>query len=278
MIKFGLSSRLTYNNPTLNKKLVIEYPLTIEFEIDRNISNSLNTATFRIYNLASDTRDILIRDFFQLVDQNKQPVSYQQIKFEAGYDKKLFTIFQGNLLQAYPYRNNTEIISFLSCGDGHYSVANSYTNYAINRGESNNEVIKRLTNDLAGGGILSIGAISNVDGQIQKGTAFSGFTRDVIRDNFKDSLFIDMETINYLNDNDSIKTGTEPRKFDSSTGLLSTPILQKSIISFDTLLEPAVRLGELIDVETTINTRFNGQYRVDGLKHSGTISGSVMSD
>ena len=273
--KFGLTWHLIFRNPSQNEQIEISYPLTIEFNIDRAISNSTNTASIRIKNLEEKTRDKFQFDHYRLVDFDKTLKNYKQVILQAGYNGNLTTIFAGNLLQGYSYREGTDIITFMNCGDGAYAVANSYSNFTINRGQSNQDLIKNLINDLTGTGTLSVGAISNVDGNIQKAQTVSSYTSDAINTINDVKLTIDLEKVNLLKTYDVID---EVTLINSDTGLLTTPIRENSYISFDMLFEPKIKLGQLAEINSIINPVYNGQYKVYGIRHTGTISEKVASN
>jgi hypothetical protein len=272
--KFGLTWLLTFRNPSQSEQIEISYPLTIEFNIERNISNSLNTASIRIKNLEESIRNKFQFDHYRLVDFDKSLKNYKQIILQAGYDGNLTTIFAGNLLQGYSYRAGVDIITFMNCGDGAYAVANSYSNFTINRGQSTNDLIKNLINDLTGTGTVNVGAIANVDGNIKKAQTISNYTSEIF-DKINDAkLTIDLEKINLLKTYDVID---EITLIDGDSGLLTTPIRENSYINFDMLFEPKIKLGQLIKINSSINPVYNGQYKVYGVKHSGTISKSANS-
>lgn len=44
------------------------------------------------------------------------------------------------------------------------------------------------------------------------------------------------------------------------------------------IFEPRIVVGQVIEIQSRIAPMFNGQYKLYGLKHSGTISGAVAGD
>ena len=69
--------------------VTIQPPYTIEFSIKREILATAQTATFKIYNLAEKTRDVIYKEWFNGAD-------YASIQFRAGYENQFVPlIFKG---------------------------------------------------------------------------------------------------------------------------------------------------------------------------------------
>ena len=65
---------------------------------------------------------------------------------------------------------------------------------------------------------------------------------------------------------------------NTKTGLLGTPILQGAFLTVETILEPRIKVGQLVEIESSYNTAFNGQYKVIGIRHIGVISEAVSGE
>ena len=96
-----------------NKAIEISSPLTIEFDITRNTSSTLNSASFRLYNLNPTNRDIIYRNRTSIQTIRNR----QRVVLKAGYrsfgnpideDSGLSTIFIGDLLEAYSWPKNSD--------------------------------------------------------------------------------------------------------------------------------------------------------------------------
>jgi len=121
----------------------------------------------------------------------------------------------------------------------------------------------------------------------QKDITVQGSCMDVLRNYFGPKVFIDNATVNYLNEDEYARASLV--KISSQTGLLGTPRQANKVVYVDILFQPGIRCGQLITLdsiegaiyEQTLNKmppknpNFNGDYRVMGITHKGTISGSV---
>lgn len=250
----------------------IDYPLTVEFSIERTTSSSLNSGTFSIINLAQQTQEILAKDMFNNNDFGTG-LQRRKVIFQAGY-QELSTIFVGDLLEGWTERNDTEIITRLRCQDGAYEAYNSYTNTTFQGSTSMNDIFNSLLQNLG----LQKGVVGNINENQNpiRGAVYNGNTFELLRDNFNNRVFIDLDQVNLLGDEECI-LGQVP-VISSQTGLLGVPKRQDTYIIVDIIFEPRIVTGQIIEIQSDIDPRFNGQWKVQGIKHSGTISGAVGGD
>ena len=82
-----------------------------------------------------------------------------------------------------------------------------------------------------------------------------------------------MKTINIMKPNEVIE-GFVPLINDAS-GLLATPQRKDATLSINMIFEPRLLIGQVIEIQSSIAPQFDGQYKIYGLKHSGTISDSI---
>lgn len=264
---------------------VISYPLTLEFQIKRDSLYSINSSTFRIYNLGQPTRNLIY------LDQFNQGLVFRSLKLLAGYGTTLSTVFNGNVKFAQSYREEkgvnfiTEIEGF----DFGWAAVNAQSNFNLSPGVDapvidSPLVINRLIKDLQAtvpkGSNLSIGAISN---QFNKGgnayqTWDRGFmvanpTWPKIQEITQNNSYIDNGKV-YVLFEDDVFDG-ELTVIDSSTGILGTPKKSNQRIDVETLFEPRLQIGQQIQLKSASLSQFNGNYKVIGLEHRGIISGAV---
>lgn len=250
----------------------IDYPLTIQFDIERTTSSSPNYGNFRITNLAQTTYERLAKDMYNINDFGSGK-EYRQVIFSAGY-QELSTIFQGSLVEGWTERSGTEIITHLRCQDGLYQIANAYTSQTFQAGTSMNDIFKTLLQDLG----LQQGIVGTIPENQSplRAAAYNGNTFQLLRDNFNNRVFIDLEKT-YLLADDEVILGQVPL-ISSETGLLGVPRRQNTYIQVDIIFEPRIQIGQIVEVVSKIDPRFNGQWKVQGIKHSGTISGAIGGD
>lgn len=248
------------------KAIEITDPLTCQFDIQRNAAASLNNGTFKIYNLSPTNRNQL---FQARVNAARIGGKSKKVVFQGGYDN-LTTCFIGNVLEAYSYRQGVDIITVISCQDGGHSAYTSKISTTIEAGTSFFDTLKTLFGSMSG---MSIGAIGNIEGSHKKPVALFGSSFYLLRKNYGDEFFIDLSKMNWLKANEYIKNkgGLVPR-INSQTGLLGTPILQGTLLIVNMLFEPRINVANLVDIESSINPQFNGQFKVLGVSHNGIIS------
>lgn len=252
--------------------LEIDYPLTVEFDIERNTSSSINTGTFSITNLSPKTSSRLAKDFYN-IDDISSGKEKRQVFFQAGYEKNLSMCFAGTLMEGFTDRRGTETITHLRAQDGAYEAYNAFTSTTFAPNTTPQSIFDVLLTDLG----LKKGAVGNLNQNTPlRAVSFNGNTFELLQDNFDNRVFIDLQTVNLLNP-DEVIAGQVPL-ISSETGLLGVPRRQQTNIVVDMIFEPRIKVGQVVEVKSTIDPRFNGQFKVQGIKHSGMISGAVGGD
>ena len=258
-----------------NGFIEIDYPFTIEFDIYRSTSGTSNTAYFSIYNLGDEARRELVKDRFTQND-NANGRQRRAVYFFAGYGGNLNVVFGGNLVEAYTERSGPDIITRIEAQDNLYEIANAISSHTLAKSQKYEEVLDILIKDLG----LKKGAIGNV---VSGGTRSRGFvvlnnTYDEIRKlvGSEDEVFVDNGVINILKTNEYIKAFVP--LISNETGLLGVPRRNEGTVMIDILFEPALVVGQLVSVISEIDSRFDGEYKIISIQHTGTISGSVDGD
>lgn len=247
------------------KAIEIADPLTCEFNIERNANSSLNNATFKIYNLKKSNSNQITQNRYSVVNSKGER---KRLFFKAGY-KELSLCFTGSILEAYPYRQGSDIITFINAQDGGFESYSSFINTTLTAGTTFLDAFKTLAQGMG----LNIGAIGETEGSFKRGKALIGNNFSLLSKDFKDEFFIDLGTINKLKVNEYIKgKGVGVIQITSKTGLLGTPILQGTRLVVEMLFEPRINIGNLVDIKSDINPKFDGQYKVIGISHNGIIS------
>ena len=264
-MKFERTYKLTIGTNDGLGDIIIEPPLTIIFEAVRNSSGAAATLQLAIYNLAYSTRRRIFQDGYVSFD-------YKPIKLEAGYGGNLSTIFQGNYTNASSVREGDNIVTHITSMDGGWDTINVKTYTTLAAGANAKDITTRLAGDFQH---VKLGKISTIQEQqsFGRGLVLEGNTWDLIRTYTNNSAFIDLETFNSLAPNDAIQ-GAIPL-IDASSGLLSTPRREGGLVNLTTLLEPGLVLGQILQVNSSVQPEFNGQYKVQSIKHTGTISEAV---
>lgn len=259
MTKFQCKYRITIN--TGSKNLIIEYPLTVKFNINRNTFASSNTASFQIYNLALETRNYIFQDRYKIYEQ-------KTIIFEAGYGDNLTLCFKGRIQQAYSRRDGVDIITEIQAFD--YDIIQTYTSKTFDSGTSFKEAYLNMASDMQN---LKVGAIGSLEGEFKTPTVFDETSFFALNKLTGEHTFIDNGVLHTLMDNEALGD-YGVYVIESSTGLLGTPMRRDAQLEVQMVFEPNIVVGQLVEINSTTDTNFNGQFKVCGINHSGTISGA----
>ncbi len=255
------------------KLITIKPPMTAIIDVDRHMRASVNNATVTLYNLSPDTRSLIYKDKYTTVD-------YWQMSIMASYDENnLYEIFRGNIQEAYSYKQNTEWITYIDAFDGAYAIQNGSVSETVGKNVSKSDIITRLIHTMPN---IFEGAMgSPTQGSAPRGQVLIGSSFNEIQRICGNQAFIDSEKINILAD-DEIINGN-PFLLTGSTGpleagnLFTTPKRRETYLELDALFSPEIRVGASVEIQSG-EKKYNGQYRVFGVKHSITISGAQSGD
>jgi hypothetical protein len=247
--------------------LEIKPPFTLEFSITRNILSSANTASFRIYNLSTDNRNKI------RYDQYNWGV-FRSIAFFAGYGaNNLPTAFQGTVQQGWSVREGTNFVTEIHAYDAGFAMVTGDINLTVPKQTPLKSTLTSIAGTLPK---VKVGKIGNYNTSSKRGNSHSGNTMDVLTTLSGGGAFIDNGTIHILQDNEVIQGAITA--INSASGLLGTPILQDTFLTFDMIFEPRLLIGQLISLDSITAANFNGNYKVIGIKHQGTISAAICGD
>ena len=246
------------------KTTTVGYPLTIDFSIERNTFASANTATFSIYNLAPSTRDS--EAFFQdefFTDKVKL------VTFKAGRNGKITTCFEGYIRKSYSKRNGTNVITEMHCLDLGTSKQ-TYINMTFEAGTLKKEAYSLIIKNCPE---LAQGDTGTIEGEFKTAVTLTGSPLEVLNQITDGHTFIDKGVVHTLQNNESRKVSVTILK--GETGLIGTPQRQGAGLTLPSIFNPELEVGQLLEIDDPIQTKFNGTYMVTGFRHNGTISGAV---
>lgn len=246
-------------------QIIVTPPFTIQFSINRNAQATLNTMSLRIYNLSAYNRNRIRQDRYNINPKHL-------VKLEAGYDN-LFTIFNGIIMQADSQREGTDIVTTIISQDGGYDVPNIQISTTIAAGTPIADVFKLMVGNFPN---LTLGAIGEFDGKFNRSVVLDGNLYEKLKTYAPAKIFIDKQKIFLLNNNEVI-AGEIP-VIDSSTGLLQTPRRLDAYLTLQTVFEPRVTVGQVLELHSSVEPVYDGQYKVVGVNHQGVISASVGAD
>ena len=263
--KFGRNFRLTIDPADGGGPILITMPFTIQFWLQRNTLSDLNRLSIDIYNLSQSNRDRIFQDRFDLTEN-------KTIAFEAGYST-LYQIFQGRIFEASTARSGTNLITRIEARDGLYDIAQSQTFQTLQGGQTLASVLRYLASQFP---TLGVGAIGSFPQPFQRPVVLNGCTWDLLKQYSDSQVYIDSGKIYVLTDSEA--TSQNIYNINDSTGLLDTPRRDEGFLTVTTLLDAGINMAQLVNLASTVQPVYNGQYKVIGINHAGMISGAVNGD
>lgn len=271
--KFGRNFRITIDPKDGKPPILITMPFTIRFWLQRMALADLNTMSLDIYNLSKANRDRIYQDqWIPGIDPTLQTdtVPGRTITVELGY-QNLYRVFTGVIQEASTAREGTELITRIEALDGRFSIANTQTYQTLESGQSIANVLQALINEFSPN--LTLGAIGDFPTVLNRSVTLNGPTWDLLEKYSDNNVYIDNGKIYVLRDNEVLSG--QISTINDSTGLLETPRRADGQLIVTSLLEPSIEMFTQVNIQSSVNTLYNGQYRVSGVRHEGTISGAV---
>lgn len=251
-----------------NNLVTLGSPFTVEFEIVRNTLSCSNTGRFTIYNLKEDTRHRMYRDRYQTN-------IYRQVIFHAGYVgyKPLPLSFRGNINMCYSHRRHADYLTVIEAYDGIFGIQNSQIDKSFPAGTRSKDLFTALVDSMKN---VAPGKIEDLFPASSRGVTLSGNSWAVLNNLVGDQgdVFVDNEQVHVIKKNSCLRNVGGISVITGDTGLLETPVRHDNVIDLTVLFEPRAHVGQLIQLKS-VETVMNGNYKVIGVTHRGTISDAV---
>jgi len=103
-----------------------------------------------------------------------------------------------------------------------------------------------------------------------------GNSMDALTQITQNQAYIDSGSL-YALDNSEVLAG-DIKLINADNGLLGTPKKQQTLVEVEMLFEPRIKPSQLIELQSSTDTRFNGTYKITGFTHRGVISGAIGGD
>ena len=151
--------------------------------------------------------------------------------------------------------------------DGGNDFKYSFTSKTIN---SKQRVIDELIKDMPN---TTRGKITDFE-QLVRPKVLVGNTYQLIEEFLGEDTtsFIDNEIINIIKDNEI--TGSFIPLVNAKTGLINTPERDSRKVTFDTLMNPTIKIGQQCQLESVTAPHLNGTYKIETIIYSGTYDGN----
>ena len=269
--KFQCHYRMLINwidNNGQPKQEVLKDPITIEFEVIKT-TQSENTSRITIYNLDGSTREAIYQDRL-LLDTNPY---VKWVTLEAGYgddyEKGLPLVTWGYIQECHSYRSGTDFITVMDITDP--DILTEYCGVTFAAGTTFKEAYNYLVSKLPN---LKLGETGVLEGAFNIPTVFDGNVFVLVNKLTGGHTFVDNGVVHNLNDNETL-SDYGCYYIAADTGLLETPKRYDHILEASMLFEPTIKIGQLVEIKSSTQARFDGQYKVLSVNHSCLISGAI---
>jgi len=90
-----------------------------------------------------------------------------------------------------------------------------------------------------------------------------------------ETWYIDNEQLFVIKDTE-VTSGLKP-VVSAETGLISTPTRDSSLVTFETLMNPTVKIGGLASLKSATAPHLDGIYRIETISYSGDNYGDAWT-
>lgn len=250
----------------------IEPPLKCEFNITRDVFSDTNKGNFKIYNLNMAHRNMIFQDYMnigRIVIVEFRAGYYHEESIKQGVWAALPLLLSGRVLNAYSHKQGTDIITEIETID--IDIFNSQSSCTFSAETTREDAIKTLVKDLKN---TELGDMAPMPEKLGKPFTVTGDTMSAINAICGGGAFIDNGKLHVLAPN-YVRDKVSIAKVTSDRGLLGTPRRREALCEVDVLFEPQITVGQLVELESSISpAQYNGQFKVVGVNHSGSISGA----
>jgi len=245
------------------KQEIVTDPVTVEFNVVKS-TQSENTSRITLYNLDGETREYLYQDRLLL----RSDPNLKWITLEAGYGDSLTLVTWGYIQECHSYRSGVDMLTVIDVTDP--DILTEYCGVTFEAGTTYKEAYEYLVSQLPS---LKIGETGILAGEFNVPTVFDGNTFVLINKLTGGHTFVDNGVVNTLNDNE-VLSDFGCYYIAADTGLLETPKRYDHILEITMLFEPTIKIGQLVEIKSSSQARFDGQYKVLSINHNCLISGA----
>ena len=258
--RFGREYELIIKTNT-GEAIVIRNPIRIQFDSVKSVDAGLNSCRVRIYNLSKDKRKKLVKD-------DTDTKTKLEFLLKAGYNK-IETLFKGFILESFSEKSGADIVTTIVSMDGLVDAQGSYTSTTVKKGDAINVILKDMPNTTR--------ARISERPVVNRAKVLVGNSLKLVENNLKDdeTYYIDEGKLYIIKQNEVVSDIIP--LVNASTGLLNTPIKKKYEVTFNTLLNPSIRIGCQVKLESIYAENLNGTYKVLTITYRGDSNGTDWS-
>ncbi|HSH51861.1 MAG TPA: hypothetical protein VK982_09095 [Bacteroidales bacterium] len=246
----------------LGGQVIIKPPLRIAFDAQKSISGQLNKGSVQIYNLSEQKRLAIVKD---PEDAKRIP-----IELRIGYQDRLELMFKGNIQECKNERQGADIVTKIDVLDGGFDYLNSVSSVTVKGGELAIEAALADMKNTAKGAVTDRPTLT-------RPKVLVGNTARIISDMIgpDEDWYIEDEKLYIIKKNEVI--GSYISLVSAKTGLISTPTRKMKDVTFKTLLNPSIKPGRRIKLESVTAPYLNGVYKIHTINYTGDNYGDDWS-
>ena len=241
--------------------IIVRPPIRIQFDSVKSVDAGLNSCRVRIYNLSKDKRKKLVKD-------DTDTKTKLEFLLKAGYNK-IETLFKGFILESFSEKSGADIVTTIVAMDGLVDAQGSYTSTTVKKGDAINVILKDMPNTTR--------ARISERPVVNRAKVLVGNSLKLVENNLKDdeTYYIDEGKLYIIKQNEVVSDIVP--LVNASTGLLNTPTKKKYEVTFNTLLNPSIRIGCQVKIESIYAENLNGTYKVLTITYRGDSNGTDWS-
>lgn len=246
----------------LGGAIYIRPPMRIQFQSDKSIYGGLNKIQIQLENLAERKRQALTKD----PEQRKEI----PIKLSVGYQGRLELVFSGTVHKGSNERQGPDIISKIEGLDGGFDFLNSFTSKTVEGAEKALEACLEDMKRTTRGKITERAILSRP--KVLLGNSAKLIEEMVGPD---ETWYIENEQLFIIKDGEVVSRVIPV--VTAQSGLISTPYRENQMTTFETLMNPAVKIGHMVQLKSQTAPHLNGVYRVETISFQGDNYGDQWS-
>ena len=242
---------------------VIKPPLRISFEADKSIMGGLNKCRIQLYNIEERKRLALAKDAEQ---QGKRI----PIRLSCGYQDRQELIFKGTIFTGGTERQGADLVTTIESQDGGFDFTNSFTSRTVEGGKRAVDSVRQDMPNTDEGKITERPILT-------RPKVLVGNSAQLIDEMVGpgETWYIEDERLYIIKDNEV--TSRFIPVVSAATGLISTPTRSSQQVTFQTLINPTVKIGRRVKLESTTAPYMDGVYRIETITYSGDNYGDAWS-
>lgn len=244
---------------TSGKAVVVKPPMRVSFNANKSAVGGLNKLRVSVFNLTPTHRLALAKD----AEERKRIA----ISFRVGYKDALQLLFKGTVHRGTNAREGADFVTVLECLDGGHDFLTGFTSATV-KGKA--LAIDAVLADLPNTGKGKLTTLTDTTRPIVLVGPPARLLDRLVGEG--ENWYVDEEKLYILKEGEVISNFIPV--VNAATGLLNTPTRESLKVTFDTLLNPTLRIGGLCKLESVSAPQMDGVYKIDAIGYNGDNYGT----